>query len=174
MAPLLEIPMITLEDAKKRVRYDADSGKFYWVSARKSQQIGAEIGYVEKNGYIRIRINGVRYLAGRLAYLFMTGHFPGEGLEIDHINRDPSDNRWSNLRLASRAMNAANRGPFSNTLSGFKGVRFDKQKGKWHAYIRIMGKNKHLGFFDIKQDAIDVRCKEELRVFGKFSPLAGK
>jgi len=54
-----------------------------------------------------------------------------EGKEVDHINGNGLDNRRANLRLATRAQGAANRGQFKNNKSGFKGVHFDKHQGKW-------------------------------------------
>lgn len=67
---------------------------------------------------------------------------------IDHINRDPSDNRRMNLRAASHSNNMANRGRPSHNTSGFKGVSYYKRSQKWIAYIGYNGKLKHLGYFN--------------------------
>lgn len=59
-----------------------------------------------------------------------------EGAEVDHINGNGLDNRRSNLRLATRRQGLANRRRFKNNKSGFKGVQFDKESGKWKLTFR--------------------------------------
>lgn len=88
----------------------------------------------------------------------------------DHINRNPLDNRKSNLRQASTQENARNRSVPSNNTSGFIGVSWDKDAEKWRAFIKINGKNKWLGRFINKEDAIVARLKAEKEYFGEFAP----
>lgn len=91
---------------------------------------------------------------------------------IDHINLDKTDNRRSNLRLCTPKENARNRGLDKRNKSGKVGVHFVKERGLWTATIRIDGKYTHLGFYETKEEAIDVRIKAELKYYGEFSPLS--
>jgi hypothetical protein len=80
----------------------------------------------------------------------MTGEDPGD-MTIDHLNRNPFDNRWSNLRLADGSLqirNQKNRG-----RSQYRGVYFNLRKRKWQASAWIDGKRKFLGLFDAEEDA---------------------
>ena len=88
----------------------------------------------------------------------------------DHKNRNPLDNRKLNLRPATAKQNARNRSLSTLNTSGFIGVYFDKDSKKWRAYIKINGKNKWLGRFIDKEDAIVARLKAEKEYFGEFAP----
>ena len=85
---------------------------------------------------------------GKSAYLHhaIMGE-PDKGFEIDHINRNPLDNRKSNLRVCTRSQNAWNSGKQNTNKSGFKGVF--KHKKKWAAQIKPpQSKTIHLGTFE--------------------------
>jgi hypothetical protein len=70
-----------------------------------------------------ISIDGVVYPSSHLAFLFMTGQLPPTGFLVDHANRQPGDNRWCNLRLATPQQNLQNSyGPSPNWSSAYKGV----------------------------------------------------
>jgi hypothetical protein len=72
--------------------------------------------------------------------------------EIDHRNRDPSDNSRLNLRSCDRSHNIANRGVRADSKSGIKGVYWRKLGRSWYAGIRVNGKAIHLGHFDTKEN----------------------
>jgi hypothetical protein len=76
-----------------------------------------------------------------------------DGLHGDHINGDTLDNRRSNLRLATSAQNAWNRDKYKNNTTGYKGVTYDKGRGKARAQITVHGKHRHLGWFDDPREA---------------------
>jgi hypothetical protein len=90
---------------------------------------------------------------------------------IDHINRDPSDNRISNLREATSAQNQANQKIKSRT--GFSGVFEHKGKTSitWQARIGTGNRRVYLGSYKSKYDAIIARKQAERRYFGEFRPL---
>lgn len=89
----------------------------------------------------------------------MTGSWPKE--QIDHINHVRSDNRWINLREATNQENCKNRSISIRNKSGVVGVRWTKGKTKWAAYIHVNSKDKYLGFFFDKFEAICARKSAE-------------
>lgn len=157
---------LTVEMLRERFLYEPETGIFRHLRAfdcpKKVNEIAGSLG---SNGYRYIGAYGGRFLAHRLAWLYMTGKLP-DG-EIDHINTKRDDNRWINLRLASRSLNHGNiRKPRSST-SGLKGVNF--QRGKWRANICKDGKQYHLGRFETREEAFVAYCNAARRLFGKYA-----
>lgn len=106
---------------------------------------GKVAGSKSPNGYVYVNVDGVRYAAHRVAWALHHGEIPPKHLEIDHINRDRSDNRPENLRLVTPSTNQR------NTLSRTdlpKGVCIHKGTGKYQASIRW-----HLGTFSTAEEA---------------------
>ena len=103
-----------------------------------------------------------KHLAHRLAWLYVHGEWPAE--EIDHLNRVRSDNRISNLRLATQAENKQNTSLRRDSTSGHKGVSWHKRDKKWVAEIKLHGKKHYLGYFNNINDAIAARKSEESRL----------
>lgn len=97
----------------------------------------------------------------------MTGEWPAD--EIDHINGDPFDNRWTNLRPATHMQNHSNRGKNRNNKSGFKGVSWHRGAQKWVAQIRSQNQVRYLGVFTDPHEAALVYRKAELEAFGEFA-----
>ena len=85
--------------------------------------------------------------------------------EIDHINRDKSDNRKSNLRFSNDLLNSHNRSTPSNNKSGCMGVSFHTKSNKWRATITVNHKHIELGEFKNIEDAIEARNIAELKYF---------
>src|SRR6185437_16445129 len=79
-----------------------------------------------------------------------------ENLFVDHINRDTLDNRRCNLRLATHSQNQTN--SMARSVSGYKGVYWQKEAGKWQATIFLNGRNKSLGYFTNPVDAHRAYC----------------
>lgn len=88
----------------------------------------------------------------------------------DHIDRNPLNNRKSNLRECTQQENSRNRGKQSNNTSGYIGVFWHKRRQKWQAYVTIDRKQKVIGFYDDKQEAIKARLKAEQMYYGEFAP----
>lgn len=86
---------------------------------------------------------------------------------IDHINRNPLDNRKENLRESNKSLNAHNTGIRSNNTSGITGVCWYKNTKRWVARIGIIGKKKiELGNFKDKKNAVIARLQGELKYLG--------
>lgn len=107
------------------------------------------------------------YKAHRLAFLYMEGSFPRS--DVDHINREPSDNRWANLRRATRSENNRNTRLYRNNTSGMRGVSWDKSKQKWVANGRLHGVLKKLGSFTDKEEAGRVAAAWRAEHHGDFA-----
>ena len=112
-------------------------------------------GSVTSKGYRRIRVKGKLYQAHRLIWLYVYGEFP-EG-QIDHINGRPSDNRIENLRDVTHQENNKNACKRKDNTSGHAGVGWHKHREKWHARIKLDGVTKHLGLFNVLEDAVAAR-----------------
>ena len=143
---------ITHDELQSVLNYDQISGIFTWAVNKNSRAMKGYIaGYQEKNGgYLQIVINKKTYRAHRLAWFYVYGYMPKQ---IDHINRIKSDNRIINLRVCTTQENSRNTKVNSKNTSGFKGVTFNKDKGKYQASTKINGKGKHLGLFNTAKEA---------------------
>jgi hypothetical protein len=105
----------------------------------------------------------------------MTGEWPPENLDIDHINGNRSDNRWCNLRLATRSQNNWNRPPQANNPFGVSGVYLRTYRSgntKWHARVTVDRKPILLGTFDTMDEAVAARRAAEIKYFGEFRHAA--
>jgi AP2 domain len=93
------------------------------------------------------------------------------GVRVDHRDRIGLNNQRLNLRLASSNENARNTGMRSHNKSGFKGVSWDKRKGKFQAQIRVNGKTISLGYFhaDCILDAARAYNEAAIRLHGEFA-----
>ena len=165
MAPPKDIHTnLTQDTLRSLLDYDPATGIFRWSKniCRKKCLPGGIAGCSRSDNSWAVRIDGVLYRAHRLAWLYMTGRWPEN--EIDHKNRDRSDNRWCNLREATRSLNEINK--LRINKHGFSGV--DAIKDRFRSRVTINGKTKHLGMFDDPFSAhLDaMRVKKEL--YGDF------
>lgn len=119
---------------------------------------------VSKDGYVNGYRNGVTVKLHRL----LLGN--PEGV-VDHINGDPSDCRRSNLRSATQQQNTYNSLLPKSSTTGYKGVCFDKHRGKYVAHIHPNGKTKFLGYFNKPEEAALAYDKAASVYFGDFAKL---
>lgn len=116
---------LTQELLRNLFTYYEESGVLTRKVGSGSFEAGSIAGHIhKKSGYVRVIINNKSYAAHRLIWLYMTGILLEETSHIDHINGDKADNRWINLRLASRSENNSNVGLRKDNTSGIKGLRF--------------------------------------------------
>lgn len=141
---------LTQQKLRHVLRYDHETGDFTWLRNRNRFLVGEKAGCVWPTGYVAIKIGGKAYLAHRLAWLYRTGEWPEH--EIDHINRDRSDNRFANLRDVTRSLNRANSAIGANNMSGYRGVH--RSGSKWVSSIRVDGKSFDLGRFESPEEAL--------------------
>lgn len=91
------------------------------------------------------------------------------GSIVDHANGDPYDNRRGNLRLATPAQNAQNQRRRSDNTSGYRGVCFAKNEGKWVARVWADRKFYALGYFDLAEEAAMAYDRAAVRLHGQFA-----
>ena len=142
---------LTAETLRQYLDYDAATGLFTRRVTRKGGARAGDVAGTLSLGYVRIQLNGGFYMAHRLAWLWVYGHWPSK--HLDHINRIKSDNRIANLREVSRSENMQNTSLSVNNTSGYRGVSYFKQTGKWQAYIATNRKLHHLGLFESPESA---------------------
>jgi len=142
--------MITLEELKRLLIYNPETGEFINLIDRGRSRAGQVVGSYSGNGYISIKLNYERYYAHRLAWFYMTGEWPEN--EIDHINCITDDNRWCNLRQASRVENSYNSSIRSHNKTGYKGV-YKHKDGKYIAQIIVNRKKINLGSYVTPEEA---------------------
>lgn len=158
---------LTAKTLRKILSYDPLTGEWRHLTNGNGFKIGWSAGGLCTNGYWYIGINRRRYCAHRLAWLYMTGRWPRN--EIDHINRDKSDNRFVNLREATHHENSANAAARKNNKSRFKGVRKHKDGRRWSAAIIYRGRQKWLGLFDSAEDAAAAYTAAADTFYGEFA-----
>ena len=159
------LSLITAEEARALLNYDPNTGEFTWkVSHGSNGKIreGKKTGVKHNKGYVKICINKRQYQAHRIAWLITHGKWP-TGV-IDHIDRDRSNNRLSNLRDISSVENSHNSiKATSLSKSGLRGVYMKKGSERWCASIRANGEIHALGWFDSKELAyaayLDAKAK---------------
>lgn len=160
---------ITIEQSTLHnvLEYDKETGIFKWKKNVSRWKAGMEAGSINVYGRLTITINRQCFQSHRLAWIYCYGEIP-IGYEIDHINNIPTDNRISNLRLATREGNTRNRGKQKNNKSGYKGVSYRKDIKKYTAQINANGKRKRIGNFDCPIKAYEAYTKVAKEIHGEF------
>jgi len=155
---------LTVERLRERLRYDPETGIFIWkyASGQGRRAEGTKAGHTSKeSGYVLLWVDDRLYRAHRLAWLYVTGEWPPKLL--DHRDRNRSNNRWANLRLANDKQNSENASLRSDNTSGSRGIRFDRNR--WVARIYHEGREIYLGRFERRTDAEMARVCAERKYF---------
>jgi hypothetical protein len=140
--------MTTQDRLKELFDYDPATGKFTRVvSVRGARKT---VGAARPDGYLTMCVDSKGYLYHRLVWLWCTGVEPP--VQIDHVNGDRSDNRISNLRLATHKQNQENKHRV-RTRTGFRGVTLDVRTGRFIARIGVSRRTFHIGVFDTVEEA---------------------
>lgn len=161
---------LTRQLVRECFNYDAVTGILVWrarpshhfisdkaAAAHNRRYAGKVAGRLDTYGYRQIKINGRRYFAHAIAWLYTYGTWPRD--EIDHENHKRDDNRIANLRDVVRAVNARNRcRPRANAAQAAPGVI--KRGNRWYARISLT----YLGAFASLADANAARKAAEARL----------
>lgn len=159
--------MLTQAELKARLQYEAESGLFHYSRPTKGRTLGAVAGTVRDDGYVTIIIAGRPYAAARLAWLYVHGSWPPD--EIDHIDRDPSNNRITNLRSATRSQNNCNHKVRSDSKTGIKGVHLHKKSGLLQVVVRYNGKRHSVGYYKNKEEAASAYQEAAAKIHGEYA-----
>jgi len=172
---------LTAAELRSLLDYDAETGVFTWRHRPERTQYdktwnrrfaGREAGTAQRfntgRWYRAIRVQGRSYLAHRLAFLHMASTWPPH--EIDHRDGDGLNNRWMNLRAATRSQNGQNSKPTENN-TGLKGAHRYKN-GRFVAHITADGRLRHLGYFDTAEEAHEAYAKAAREHFGDFARVS--
>jgi hypothetical protein len=130
---------------KLKSLFEYEDGNLYWkIKPSKKISIGAKAGYIDKKGYIQIRIDGKFYLGHRIIFAMHNGYMPEF---IDHIDGNPFNNLIENLREATLSQNQFNSKTRKDNLSGIKGVTWNTARNKWQVQLQVNRKNKYFGLY---------------------------
>lgn len=155
--------ILTQSRLKELLSYDPNTGVFIWkekISNNDKGKVGDIAGCMSR-GYVRIKIENSKYMAHRLAWLYLYGKWPEK--YIDHINKDKTDNRVVNLRDVSHRENMKNQKKRSDNTSGCVGVHLEQDGKKWQSRITHKGKRIVLGRYARLGDAIIARKEAEIK-----------
>lgn len=158
--------MISHKELKEILDYDPKSGVFRWkkrISVK--SEIGKIAGYNPEFGYCQIRIFTKLYSSHSLAWLYVTGEW--QKGEIDHKNRNPSDNSFSNLRDVSRSENNSNHNRRVDNSTGFRGVSYSQRDKTFHAYINKNGARTNIGYFKTAEEAALAYDSKAIEFYGE-------
>jgi len=154
---------LTQSRLKEVMHYDPETGVLTWLEDRGGRaKAGTEAGAIS-TGYVRPMVDGQRYLAQRLIWLYMTGEWPVS--QVGHEDRNPLNNRWANLRPATKKENGENRKLHKNSTTGFRGVSWEPKIGKYRAKIYHNGHLYFLRHHDTIIEAVAARLGAERQLF---------
>jgi hypothetical protein len=130
-----KVKEINYEEISKAVYYK--DGLLFWKHNNKPA------GAKGNTGYMKVQINKIAYSTHRLVWVLFNKEIPIDK-QIDHINRNRSDNRIENLRLATPSSNALNK-PCKISNTGIRGV--SKDRDYYKVSFTVNGKSIHVGNF---------------------------
>jgi len=165
---------------RQLLRYEAETGKLFWKerspiwvkSGKRSSSTQCAVWnakyageeafkFVTPYGYLSGKVFNKSHLAHRVVWAIFFGAWPSQ--HIDHINGDRLDNRIKNLRDVSQAENNRNLSLSKINTSGFTGVYWCARDKWWVSKIKVSGRDRFLGNYKHKQDAIDARIQANVR-----------
>lgn len=167
-------PLPPAEYLRQLFSYEPDTGLLRWKVERGGTKVGDIAGSERPSGYIQVGVDSKLYRAHLIAWKIVTGSEPPDFL--DHENLVKKDNRWVNLRTATKSQNQANTSLIATNKSGLKGVsryRAGESYGKpWQASIAKDGKSIHIGHFATKEEAHVAYCAKAKELFGEYARAA--
>ena len=149
--------------------FEYRDGFVYRTTRRKGQAVGKRAGWLTPcNGkfYWKVGVNGKIIYLHRMIFLMHYKYLPQF---IDHIDGDSTNNHIQNLRAATHSQNIANGKFRNNNTSGYKGVSYRKDTGKWNASVMVNGKNISLGCYVDKEEAYKAYITGSKKYFGEFA-----
>jgi hypothetical protein len=156
---------LTAEYVRQLFDYDPESG-FLIHKERHGVKAAARAGYVN-SGYRSVKIHQVSYLEHRIIWLWVAGEWPEN--DVDHKDLNKTNNKWLNLRPATRMQNVANGPARTRKYGTLKGAFFHKRWGYWRSAIRVDGKLLSLGNFKTELEAAKAYEAASIKHFGEYA-----
>lgn len=150
----------TAEYVASILLYDPETGHLTWKVSRGNRKRGDIAGSLNEYGYRKLKINKQIITATHAIWMLVTGEDPSQ--TIDHIDGNPDNNRWCNLRLATPSQQQGNKRMACNNTTGARGVLM--HRGKFVARLR----KKHIGTFDNFEDAKLAYVAAAREYYGEF------
>ena len=154
-------PLPPLAELQAAFDYDPETGLFRHQKTRQSVQQGSIAGSYNKQCYLVLTLRPRRLNGHRVAWYMSTGEDPLHN-KVDHIDRDPTNNRLNNLRLCNTSQNRIN--------SLHKGYTYRKTTGHFEASIYHQGEVIHLGTFLKAEEAEKAYREKAVELRGEFAP----
>lgn len=170
------IPLPSQEYLAACFSYDPLSGELRW-KVRPRDHFKTDVGWLISNkrfagtlirrshslGYGRVSLQGRGFFAHRVIWKLVTGD---DVAEVDHLDVNPRNDAWDNLRVAEHFQNLGNQKISVRNKVGLKGVQ---QRGsRFRAFIRAGGKTVALGSYATKEAAHAAYCEAARNAFGAF------
>jgi hypothetical protein len=157
-----------MEDDDAGASFVCATGETIWVDAADLAAVTRYAWRVNDRGYVvRSGASGTTRCGKTTWRLhrWLLGDPPG--LEVDHIDLNPLNNRRRNLRVATRAQNAANAPVGRRGTTGFKGVT--REDRRFLATVCVAGRQIRLGRHDTPEEAAHAYDAAAREYFGEFA-----
>jgi len=155
-----------LDRVRELFRYEPNTGEFTWrvkqsIRIEKGDRAGVTVTR-DTCQYLKLTVDYVNVYGHQVAWALMTGEWPT--FEIDHRDSNGLNNRWRNLRRATRSQQLYNSRLRSDNTTGVKGVSYNAHRNRYE----VMLGGRHLGRFKTLADAKFVRERAARRAHGEF------
>lgn len=165
---MIEYAFLTAERLRELLHYDPLTGVFTWKVTRSNNAPAGTVCDYKSHGYVSVRIDYMLYGAHRLAWLYMTGEWPAN--EVDHKDNCILNNKWENLRQATKLQNRRNMGfRKKQNTSGYKGVSWCSRLDMWVAQIGIDYGSKYIACGRDPKELAKKYDEAATRYFGEFA-----
>ena len=154
-------------ELQDKYTYNPKTGSLVFKKTKHRSRLGKQVG-TSNGSHLKTLYEGQMYQVHRLVWMYVTGDDPGEKF-VDHIDGDPMNNRWNNLRLADHSENLWNTGCQKNNPLSLKGIRKNTNSERWSAKIMVNGKLIGLGSYDTPEEAHLAYCAASAKYHKQFS-----
>jgi hypothetical protein len=161
--------MLDVNYIRSQIYYDPKTGNVWWLESRQGRDMTKPVGCWAGGGsspHLTIRLDYKRHYLHRVIWLYMTGNWPD--MEIDHIDGNPENNKWANLRLATASQNQANK----KGRGKLKGVTYYRSIKRWVARIGHQKTIKNIGTFDCPAAAHFAYQVTSSKLYGQYARIA--
>jgi hypothetical protein len=155
------------QEIRETFAYDPESGVVTRLRKTLRTKVGQAVGSKTKNGYILVSFHDSHIYAHRLAWFLVTGAWPPN--DIDHINGNRSDNRFSNLRAATRSQNLAAKRPLGRHPKGVSMHPDPRRTKRYSASITKDGVRRFIGWFYTPVEAGEAYHAAAVQEHGEFA-----